>query len=312
MELKKFVAPFDALEVLEHLEKIFGVEERLLEECQLNGSEAEFNKDIVYLAYENNTLLGAIHATIPYRTPCLAGLSAMFTTEAARGKGIGKILFGKIVEEVSSHGARLTVLGTSNPVAAKLYAQFGFGFCPGSNVMARFSEGNMVDFAKDYYHKLCGIAEVTRGDQSMRIPIVPLALQADFGLILDINTGIFNSNTITERSCMGLFPRYQALRKQGGDYFKAFDGSGTLGAVGSVSPQTDGSFRADFFAMPAFESVVPAMIHQFEEQFGRVYFEIACSDEGKARILKQNGFKAIGEGCCTTDDFMIKTVKYSR
>ena len=312
MELKKFNAPFDTAEVLEHLEQIFGIEERLLEECQLNGSETEFNRDIVYLAYENDTLLGMIHATIPLKTPCLAGLSAMFTTEAARGKGIGKILFEKIVEEVSTHGARLTVLGTSNPVAAKLYSKFGFGFCPGSNVMARFSEGNMVDFARDYYRKASGSVIVSRGNQSMRIPIIPLVLQPDFPLILDINTGIFNSSTITQRSCMGLFPRYEALRKQGGDYFMAFDEAGTLGAVASVSPQNHRSFRADFFALPSFESAVPAMIHKIEESFGKVYFEIACSDKIKESILKKNGLKAIGEGCHIAGDFMIPTIKYSR
>ena len=312
MELRKMIAPFDATEALEHLEQIFGIEERLLEACQLNGSEIEFNKDLVYFAYENDTLLGMIHATIPHKTPCLAGLSAMFTTEAARGKGIGKLLFGKIVDEVSSHGVRLTVLGTSNPVAAKLYAQFGFKFCPGSNVMALFSRGDMVDFAKDYYREMQGTAKVSPGDPSMRIPMIPLVLQTDFGLILDINTEIFHSATITQRSCMGLFPRYQALKNRGGDYFMAFDEAGTLGAIGSVAPREDGSFRADFFSLPSFESVIPAMMDQFKEKCGKVYFEIACSDTTKERILKENGLHAIGEGCCATGDIMIPTVKYSR
>ena len=312
MELKKMIAPFDAAEVLQHLEQIFGIEERLLEECQLNGSESDLNRDIVYLAYENNTLLGMIHATIPLSTPYVAGLSAMFTTDAARGKGLGKILFGKIVEEVSSHDVRLTVLGTSNPIAAKLYAQFGFGFCPGSNVMARFSKGNMVDFSRDYYQKIQGTAKILRGDPSMRIPMIPLVLQTNFGLILDINTSIFNCATITERSCMGLFPRYVALRKQGGDFYMVFDEAGTLGAVGSVSPQEGGLFRADFFSLPAFEPVIPELIDKIEDTFGKVYFEIACNDNTKERILKENGFNPMEEGCCKTEDFLIRTVKYCR
>ena len=312
MELKKYIAPFDATEALEHLEKIFGTPERLLEECQLNGSEAAFNKDIVYLAYEEDTLLGMIHATIPHKAPHLAGLSAMFTTPAARGKGLGKILFGKIVEEVSALGARLTVLGTSNPIAAKLYAQFGFGFHPGSHVMLRFSQGNMVDFTHDYYEKICGAPTVSRGDPSMRIPMIPLVLQPELPLILDINTEIFNCNSITQRSCMGLFPRYPALRDRGGDYFMAFDEAGTLGAVGSVAPREDGSFRGDFFCVPAFQTVIPQMIQKMEERFGRVYIEISPKDESKARILKENGFVPVGEGLCKTADFSIPTIKYSR
>ena len=312
MELKRMVAPFDATEALAHLEQIFGIQERLLETCQLNGSETTFNKDIVYLAYENDTLLGMIHATIPVNTPYLAGLSAMFTTEAARGKGIGKILFEKIVEEVSSHDVRLAVLGTDNPIAAKLYAKFGFGFCPGSCVMARFSEGNMADFGKAHYQKVCGNIEISKGSPAMRIPIIPLVLQRDYGLILDINTGIFNSSIITQRSCMSLFPRYEALRAQGGDYYMAFDQTGTLGAISSVSPQTDGSFRADFFALSSFESSIASMICKIEKNFGKVYFEIARNDNAKERILQENGFHAIGESYCATNDFMIPTTKYSR
>ncbi len=312
MELKRFIAPFDATEALEGLEEIFGIEERLLEEVQLNGSESEYNTDIVYLAYEDNTLLGMIHATIPKDAPHLAGLSAMFTTKEARGKGLGNILFGKIVEEVSNQGARLTVLGTSNPIGAKLYSKFGFAYCSGSYVMVRFSEGDMVDFIKDYYQTPKGKIEVLRGNQAMRIPIIPLVLQKDFGLILDINTGIFNSTTITEPSCMGLFPRYMELRKRGGDYFMAVDEEGTLGAVGSVAGMDNGTIRGDFFSVPSFESIVPELIEKIEEKFGKVYFEIAESDKNKAKKLLENGFKPFENDVLKSGDFMIKTIKYSK
>ena len=312
MELKKMIAPFDATEPLQYLEQIFGIEERLLEACQLNGSEAEYNQDIVYLAYEDDTLLGMIHATIPHKTPQVAGLSAMFTTPAARGKGLGKILFGTIVEEVSRHGARLTLLGTSNPIAAKLYAQFGFSFCPGSHVMARFSQGNMVDFAHDYYRQAQGKITLTPGDPSMRIPMIPLVLQPEHPLILDINTGIFNANSITQRSCMGLYPRYLALPEKGGAYFTAYDEAGTLGAVGSVLPQADGTARADFFCVSAFASVIPEMIAAREKAYGSVYVEIACNDRFKAPILKENGFMPAGDGVCETAEFSIRTVKYAK
>lgn len=312
IELRKMIAPFDATDALEHLEQIFGIEERLLETRQLNGSETPFNEDIVYLAYEGDTLQGMIHATIPHKAPYLAGLSAMFTTPAARGKGLGRILFGKIVEEVSQRGVRLALLGTGNPIAAKLYASFGFGFSPGAHVMARFSQGNMVDFVQDYYQQAKGEITVSRGDPSLRITIIPLVLQKNLGFILDINTGIFNSLVIAQRSCMGLFPRYEVLREHGGDYAMAFDEAGTLGAVSSVAPQEDGSYRADFFALPSFRSAVPRMIRNWEENFGQIYFEIACNDQEKAELLTENGFRFSKEGLCTTKDFLVKTAIYTR
>jgi hypothetical protein len=111
---------------------------------------------------------------------------------------------------------------------------------------------------------------------------------------------------------MGLYPRYEALRKRGGDYFMAFDEEGMLGAVGSVAPQDDGYFRGDFFSLPSFDSVVPEIIKKIEEFSSKVYFEIAKSDKNKERILKENGYKIIGEGILKTGDLMIQTIKYAR
>ena len=52
MEIQKITAPLqtDTLcEFLDLIEQIFGKEERELEERQLNGSEAEYNSDGVFI-----------------------------------------------------------------------------------------------------------------------------------------------------------------------------------------------------------------------------------------------------------------------
>ena len=43
MELKKMIAPFDATEPLEHLEQIFGIEERLLEAYSIDDLADAFD-----------------------------------------------------------------------------------------------------------------------------------------------------------------------------------------------------------------------------------------------------------------------------
>ena len=97
MELIRRVAPYDASAALKLLEDTFGYEEVIVEAPQLMGAEAAVNTDIVWEAWKNNLLVGTIHATIPKACPSICGLSAMVTHPCVRGKGLGRILFAKII-----------------------------------------------------------------------------------------------------------------------------------------------------------------------------------------------------------------------
>lgn len=311
MELVRYTAPFNCDEFLHILEKVFGEEESLLEEPQLNGSEVEYNMDIAYIAKEGEKILGTIHATIPKKFPELCGISAMCTTTDARGKGIGKKLFAQIVKEIDNLGVKVAVLGTGNPIAAKLYSTYGFGFLSGSCVMARFVEGAEVDFTRKVFMEESSQIDVLPGTARMRIQMIPLVLHKGSQLILDCNTNIVNCNLMTQTSCMGLYPRYLKLQETGGNFWGAYNEKGVLGAMASVMPTSEG-MRADFFFCDSFERIVPSLLKKCKEFCGEFYLQFAKNDLRKQEIAKQSGFTEGEEIEYSYKNIKIPCVKYIR
>lgn len=286
MEIITCTAPFEAEEMLSWLETIFGREERLLETPQLNGEEIAYNRDIVLLAKEKGKLLGAIHGTIPHHDPGLAGLSAMFTTPEARGTGLGRKLFGKLVETLENEGVTAMMLGTSNPIGEKLYASFGFRYLYGSGVMARFAAGSVADFNRARFETPKGDIHIEDGSPKMRIPIVPLTLSRLKYKVYDRNLGLVNPEWKTQPSCMGLFPKYLSLQENGGRFFGAYDEAGVLGAAATVT--ADGCF--DGFAYPAWESALEEMFRKGNA----THMLVADDDEEKSVLAAKLGLKIAG------------------
>ena len=286
MEWIRRTAPYDASAVLRLLEDTFGIEEVLVEAPQLNGSEIAANRDIVWEAWEDGHLLGTIHATIPLACPAVCGLSAMATAPAARGKGLGRCLFAKILEEIDSQGVKAAFLGTSNPIAAKLYHSLGFSFLPGSHVMVRYREGDTVDFCREYYTPVCEDYQILTDSSAIRIPLIPLVVMGANTRVLDVNTGIFHRDFVTQRSCMGLYPRYETLLKNDGHFYAAVDDSGIVGAVLSTMP-TEFGIRADFFCCDGFEGILPKLLDACNED---MYLQVAECDAKKQELVQKLGF----------------------
>ena len=291
MELVRRTAPYDASAALKLLEDTFGKEEVFVEAPQLEGQEIAANTDIVWEAWEDDRLMGTIHATIPLNCPDICGLSAMATPPAARGKGLGRILFSKIIEEIDSQGVQTSFLGTSNPIAAKLYHSLGYSFIPGSHVMVRYRKGHTVDFHNEMYTSAPKSLQILTDDSSIRIPLIPLALIGGNTRVLDINTCIFHRDFITQRSCMGLYPRYIQLLANGGHFYGAVNEKGILGALLSTMP-TEHGIRADFFCCDGFETVLPQLVAACG---GPVYLQIAECDTHKQHLAQKLGFSPAGD-----------------
>jgi GNAT superfamily N-acetyltransferase len=301
MKITKYEAPFNAEKMLNRLAEIFGEDERALEAPQLLGKETENNLDVVLLAEdESGALLGAIHATIPKREPKIAALSAMFTVKEARGAGLGRILFGKIVEEIDALGVKISFLGTSNIVAEKLYASCGYRYLYGTGVMIRTKEGGPCDFFRERYGKTPEKITAAELTPSMRIPIIPLiSSRLDF-LVYDANTGLANPSFLTEPSCMGLYPKYSSLKERGGDAFFALDERGVLGAIASALKTESGEYSFDFFSAPTFMNAAPLLLERIE-RFARengkanLIAKVAKGDAFKEELIKSLGFSKDGE-----------------
>ena len=311
MELLRYESPFACHEVLKLWGEIFGSDEAVLETPQVDGSEQKENLDIVFVAKESDQILGTIHATIPRSMPSVCGLSAMCTTPAARGKGLGRVLFTKIVEEMESLGVKTMFLGTGNPIAAKLYKSCGFSYLPGSKVMARFASGDLVDFHRETLLKAPKSIEIRPGAADMRIPLIPLALSWGPYMLLDCNTKLVNCEYITQFACMSLYPRYIKLMEEGGAFWQARSEEGVLGAAASVMP-TELGVRADFFCTEAFTPAIKALLTQCEEHAGEIYLQIANTDREKIKVAEKLGYHPSGSECVSYRNVNIPCTIYKK
>ena len=287
MEIKKHLAPFPCEKMLAALEDVFGKEEADLERPQLSGNETLYNKDIVLIAEENGRVLGTVHATVPLRAPYLAGISAVATLPAARGMGLGKKLFSKMMKELEQLGVEYAFLGTSNPVAQKMYASFGFAYHSGSFVMIHCKDGGMVDLDNALFQNPQKKISVFEGSAQMRIPLIPLVLHKNDHILLDTNTGIANCELFTQCSCMGLYQKYRSLSQAGGHFFGAESEQGVLGAVASVMPTQEGT-RCDFFFANGFEESIFPLLDAVQTVSKSFYLQIAIGD------IKEKAATALG------------------
>jgi len=288
MEITRYDVPFDYKEIVDLWAEVFGIDEARLEEVQVDGSEVEYNRDFVYVAKDSGVILGVIHGTIPIDYPTFCGLSGMCTTNEARGKGVGRELFAKISNDLEQMGVETAFLGTSNMIAAKLYANNGFAFYPGTYIMYRQRCGGIVDLQKEYLTETFGKYKIVDGNQSFRIPVIPLVLNSQSGMICDVNTQI-SINVFIQKSCMGLYPRYLKLKEKGGHYFGALNERGLLGAMASVMP-TDKGFRCDFFWSGNFGDAVLQLIEKCRDVVGEVYFQLADCDTEKIKMVETLGY----------------------
>lgn len=306
MEIIKFVAPFDYNQVVSLWEKVFSRSEALLEQKQIDGSESENNTDIVYAAKENDKLLGAVHITIPKKNPELYGVSGVCTHPDARGRGIGRILFEKAMHDVDEMGCKAGFLGTGHPRAIKIYSSFGFSFIQCTGVMGRFSSGNMYDYCKSVYSDENGDFSFEDGSPDYRIPIIPLATCSwgESGFT-DINVNLVRKGIhFSQVSCMGIFPRYLELEKNGGKYFGIKDENGTLGAVCSALPTEKGT-RVDFFWVKKFDIGLRSLISQLQEQYSDICFQIADCDKPKISFAESLGFSKCEQELYSYDDVCL-------
>lgn len=289
MELIRHEIPFASKGYLALLAQIFGQEEADLEEIQVNGSELMYNRDIAFTVEEQGEVYGTSHITFPRGDGSMAGLSGLCTSPKIRGTGMGKKLFGALVEEADAAGAEVSFLGTNNRMAAEMYASFGYAYLPGTYVMARFRGTNRNLWLKRYEQEPASV-EVRKLDAGLRIPVIPLLVQEGPGFLLDSNAGVFNNRQVTQVSTMGLFPKYLQIMTEGGEAFWLRSEEGLCGGLATVKREA-GRETADFFACRGFLEESGKLVEAVRENCPEAVFGIAEADTEKQQLLAKAGFR---------------------
>lgn len=313
MQIVRYEAPCRSTEIQRLLADVFDESEGREEGQHLGGRDAAYQLDIAYAAEENGIAYGSVHMTIPRNFPAICALSGMCTRREVRGQGLGKKLFGYIVDEIRSNGIEAAYLGTSNPVAAKMYHSFGFSFLPGSNVMAWFADGDQVDFEQRYFS---GKSEpdlthlkIQPGSVADRIPIIPLSLRRGPFYLMDVNAGMLNCSFITQKSCMGIHAKYGRLLQNGGDYSCVYGQSGAMVFIASRLVEDTGCC-VDFFGCEAVMPIIADLVSEFIGQKDGIFFKIGDTDYEKIKIVEKLGFKPREKRHFVGDRFIVPVTYY--
>ena len=267
------------------------------------GDETEDNKDILYLMRQGEELAGTSHLTVGKAGPRLGGLGEVATPPAFRRQGIAAQLCEAALDDFRGQGGEVFFLGTGNPSAARIYYRLGWRKLAGANVMALIVSGKSPEaFLVDYFREADGQITIVPGTAAQRIPMIPLIVCPHDWQVLDANAGIFSTRYALQSSCMGLYPKYDALlQQQNGAWFGAGTDSGHL--IGLATAHLDGSgvCHVDGFThqrcLDVWGDLIQAAMDWGADRGATEWCgTLSAEDEDKRSLFESLGFEATGEG----------------
>jgi len=266
----------------------------------LAGQERVHNRDIVYLIRDGERLAGTCHLTIPVRQSRLGGLGEVATVPEYRDQGIATQLCTRARDEFRRQGGEALFLGTGNPAAARIYARLGWRKLAGTNVMAFISSDDSPEaFLVDHFRE-GGSVTVAPATPAARIPMIPLFVCPHDDRVLDANTGMVSTRYAVQHSCMGLYPRYEALLPDElGTWFGARTEQGHWVGLSTARLDTSGAYRVDGFVhhkyQDIWEELIRAAMHwALATGACRCGARVACEDKAKRRRFQALDFVEAG------------------
>ena len=280
---------------------IFGEVLPDIERSVFLGSEEAYSQGTLYLRREGEQLAGTCFTMHSKSVPALAGFGEVATDPQFRGRGIATELCAQAVEDFRADGGEAYFLGTVNPAAARVYHRLGWRKLAGAEVMVNILSGESPEaFLVEYFQESAAtIVEATPAD---RVPIIPLLLCPHDWKVLDANTRMFSTRYATQKSCMGLYVRYERIRLGGGGaWFVAKTVEGKVVGLSTARRDDTGIYQIDAFAHALFsdswEELVQAAIGKSHEQDMRGCFAVvSVEDEEKQSWFESLGFRRAGSG----------------
>ena len=289
-----------ASELLVFWKDIFGSVDCLLAQT-LQGDEAPFNVDTIYLMRDCGQLAGTAHLTVSVDAPEVGGLGEVATAAKYRGRGIATHLCRKVWGDFVSCGGRALFLGTYNPAARSVYQKSGWQELPSSHIMVRLTENDSTENLFTDYFSPGRTTTIQPTTASARIPMIPLIVAPHSGRLLDANVGILSTGYAVQTSCMGLYPKYDRACANGqGTWFSVWTDHGHLVGLATATVNAADACLVDGFVHEAFDETWPALMKaaiQWGEQRGIEHFvtSVACHDQKKRERYSVLGFRKTEE-----------------
>ena len=281
--------------------RFFGPSDEYSEDM-LGGCEIEHNRNTVYVARIDGKLVGTVHLTVAKSSLALGGLGEVLTDPHFRRRGISSRLCALACDDFRAWGGQGLFLGTHNPQAARIYHRCGFRKLPSSNVMACITSGNSPEsFLVEYFNGNRPVA-IVPGGPADRITMIPLILSPHEWEVMDANTNILSTRYAIQKSCMGLYPRYEKLILEGkGAWFAGRTDDGCLVGLSTACLDDSDACQVDGFAHRSFARfreplIKEAMTWAAKSARGRLKAHVSVEDESKFALFEALGFQKSGDG----------------
>jgi GNAT superfamily N-acetyltransferase len=286
----------------------------------LLGAEAGIHRDVVWVRREGADLAGTCHLTTVRSHPALGGFGEVATAPRFRGRGIAAELCGLARDEFLQAGGRALFLGTGNPAAARIYERLGWRPVPGTSVMALIAtDENTPETFLSRHFRPGGDTVVEAMTAAARIPMIPLLVSPHPSVMLDANVGMVSTTFAVQRSCMGLYPRYEALIEGGrGAAFCACAENGRLVGLATARMGDSGRCAVDVFTHRQWDDAWPELAQaclEWGADHGVTRFvaDVVADDVGKQRAFERLDFEV--DGPCrpfVADDQSFAAVRLER
>lgn len=266
----------------------------------LTTGDRGINRDCVYEAREAGVLAGTCRVTQPVARPDLGGMGEVAVSESWRGRGLASVLCRRARDEFVSAGGRLLFLATVNPAAFRVYHRLGWKRMPGSTVMA-YAQGPLSP--EEAVRDLVSAPvpwRVGEGDAADRIPLIPLCVHPHDAHVLDATAGLYSVRYVSQRSCMGLYPKVEGVREgRRGNWFSARTDAGMTVGLATARVGDDGVVAVDAFAVPAHADAAPVLLRRAvawaaARGTARVQAVLSPLDSAKKALFEGEGFAAAG------------------
>ncbi len=293
-ELSHHILPTDdavTKPVIELWRECFGEGEVMGTRKQFLGEEADVDEDLLYVLSFNGRMVSCCHVTRRKGTG-MAGLGGVATVPEFRGRGFSRDVITFALQDFDASGGEVIWLGTENPAAANLYHSLGFSFLPGTQVMRRLRKGLTDTSFLDGFFK-GDSACVKDGSAACRIPMIPLMTSRLGFAVMDCVAGFCGSENVVECSCMGIYPAYESVRANNGNWHCLDIGYGRIGGLGSWKALEDGTVMVDGFWHSNYRAqaidLMATLIEEAKTAGLRIIMPVADVDESKADVAMKLG-----------------------
>ena len=268
----------------------------------LAGREVDDNQDTLYLTRMDGRLVGTAHLTVCRADPSVGGLGEVATDPDFRGRGIAARICRTVWDDFSARDGRALFLGTANPAARSVYDRCGWQRITSSNVMVHMADDGLPGEFLERYVSGRRPVSIREGTPAERIPmILPIVTPHEWQM-LDANAGIISTRYAVQKSCMGLYPRYQELPQNArGTWFAARTDDGHIVGLATARLLSPIECRVDGFVhtrvAKEWKHLMEITLEWARESGAiRIRADASRDDEEKIALFEASGLAIEGEG----------------